>query len=54
YDVLGNEIAVLVNEQKATGAYEVKWNAGPFPSGVYFYKIQAGGFNKVMKMILLK
>jgi hypothetical protein len=40
YDMLGNEIVTLVNEEKSTGLYEVRWNASEFPSGVYFYQLQ--------------
>ncbi len=54
YDILGNEIATLVNEQKSPGVYEVEWNAGNQPSGVYFYRVQTEGFSKTMKMMLLK
>jgi hypothetical protein len=54
YDVLGNEIATLVNEEKPSGKYEVKFDATGLPSGVYFYKLQAGTFVKTKKMVLLK
>jgi len=54
YDVLGNEIAVLVNEEKPAGTYEVEWDASRFPSGVYFYQLNAGSFIETKKMILLK
>ncbi|MBL1215431.1 MAG: T9SS type A sorting domain-containing protein [Ignavibacteriae bacterium] len=54
YDILGNMLADLVNEQKSPGTYEVEWNAVNQPSGIYFYKITAGSFSKTMKMILLK
>jgi type IX secretion system substrate protein len=54
YDVLGNEITTLVNEQKSPGVYEVEWNAGNQPSGVYFYRVQTESFSKTMKMMLLK
>jgi 7,8-dihydropterin-6-yl-methyl-4-(beta-D-ribofuranosyl)aminobenzene 5'-phosphate synthase len=54
YDVLGNEVATLVNEEKAVGAYELNWNATNLPSGVYFYRLQAGDFVETKKMILLK
>ena len=54
YDVLGKEVATLVNEKKPAGDYEIEWNASAFPSGVYFYRLQADSFNKVMKMILTK
>ena len=54
YDVLGKEIATLVNEEKATGKYAVNFNAGSLASGIYFYKLQAGDFVQTRKMILLK
>ncbi len=40
YDVLGNEVVILVNEEKPAGTYEVTWNATNLPSGVYFYRLQ--------------
>jgi hypothetical protein len=54
YDVLGSEVATLVNEEKAPGNYEVKFDASRLSSGVYFYRIQAGSFYQVKKMILTK
>ena len=54
YDVLGSEIATLVNEQKAAGKYEVNFDASSLSSGVYIYKIQAGNFINSKKMILIK
>ena len=54
YDVLGNEVATLVNEEKSAGVYEVEFNASNLPSGVYFYRLQAGSFNQIKKMILIK
>jgi len=54
YDVLGNEVATLLNEEKPAGTYELTWNATNLPSGVYFYRIQAGSFVETKKMILLK
>jgi peptidoglycan/xylan/chitin deacetylase (PgdA/CDA1 family) len=54
YDILGNEIETLVNEEKPLGAYELTWNAANLPGGVYFYKIQAGSFTEAKKMLLLK
>jgi len=53
-DVLGNEIETLVNEEKPVGTYELSWNAANLPSGVYFYRLQAGDFVQTRKMILLK
>ena len=54
YDILGNEIAVLVNSYLTPGTYEYSWDASYFPSGVYFYKLSAGEFNAVNKMVLIK
>lgn len=54
YDVLGKEIAVLVNEQKSPGTYEVTFDASDLSSGVYYYQIRLGDFIKTKKMILLK
>lgn len=53
-DVLGREIATLVNEQRQPGVYRVRWDASGFPSGVYFYRMHAGGFVDTKKMILSK
>jgi hypothetical protein len=56
FDVLGNEVAVLVNELKQSGYYEVEFNANNYnlPSGIYFYRLQAGSFIEVRKMIYNK
>ncbi len=55
YDILGNEVTTLVNEQKEPGYYEVEFNASQFASGVYIYKLQtSNGFNEVKKMLMLK
>ncbi len=54
YDVLGNEVATLVNEFKPAGSYEVNFNAAKLSSGVYLYKLNAGSFIETKKMILLK
>ena len=54
YDILGREITELVNEFKTAGKYSVQFNGSNFSSGVYFYSITAGNFNKVNKMILLR
>ncbi len=64
YNIMGQEIATLVNEVKSPGSYEVEFNGkglssgmsakGGYASGVYFYKIEAGSFVNVKKMILLK
>jgi hypothetical protein len=54
FNLLGQEIATLVNEEKPAGNYEVNFNASNLPSGVYLYKIQAGDYIETKKMILLK
>lgn len=54
FDVLGKEIAELVNEAKPAGRYEVKFNASSLSSGVYIYRIHAGEFVQTRKMILTK
>ena len=54
YDVLGNEIATLVNEIKQPGTYEVKFNANNFSSGIYFYSIIADKFVQTREMVFLR
>jgi hypothetical protein len=54
FDILGREVATLVNEQLKPGAYSVVWDATNYPSGVYFYRINASDFTDVKKMILIK
>lgn len=54
YDVLGREVAVLIDQQLKRGVYRETWNAANYPSGVYFYKLQTGGFTETKKMILIK
>ena len=54
YDILGNEVATLVNERQNAGTYSVEWDASNYPSGVYFYKLQAGEFVETKKMTLIK
>ncbi|MGE5810494.1 MAG: T9SS type A sorting domain-containing protein, partial [Ignavibacteria bacterium] len=54
YDILGKKIATLVNEEKQSGTYNATWDARDAASGVYFYKITAGEYSKVNKMMLLK
>lgn len=54
YDVLGNEIAILVNEEKPPGIYEVEWDASSLSSGVYFYQLNIGQLLSTKKMILTK
>ena len=54
YDVLGNEVATLVNEIKEQGEYSVRLNSGSLSSGIYFYTLHAGGRVETRRMLLLK
>lgn len=54
YDLLGREIATLVNEFKPAGDYSVQWNASAVSNGIYFYKLQAGEFSDMKKLVLIK
>jgi len=59
YDVLGNEVATLVNEEKPTGSYQIEFNSRglihqTLPSGIYFYQLRAGDFVETKKMLLIK
>ncbi|MHA2032753.1 MAG: T9SS type A sorting domain-containing protein [Candidatus Kariarchaeaceae archaeon] len=54
YDVLGSEVATLVYEDKPAGSYEYEFNAAQLPSGIYFYRLQAGSFIETKKMVLMK
>ncbi|MBU0561506.1 MAG: T9SS type A sorting domain-containing protein, partial [Bacteroidetes bacterium] len=54
YNALGQEVAKLVNQHQSVGKYSVQFNASNLPSGVYIYKLQAGKFSSVKKMMLTK
>ncbi len=54
YDILGDEVAVLVNETKESGYHSVEFNASDLPSGVYIYTLQANGYSDSKKMLLIK
>ena len=54
YDMLGREVSEILNEKLNAGSYEVNFEAGSLSSGVYFYRIKAGGFADVKKLVLLK
>lgn len=54
YNTIGSEIAQLVNERKAAGVYKINFDAAGLPSGMYFYKISANGFEQTRKMLLMK
>jgi glucuronoarabinoxylan endo-1,4-beta-xylanase len=54
YDVLGREVAVLVNERRAAGSYQDTFDASGLSSGVYIYRLRAGSFVQSRTMLLLK
>ena len=54
YDILGNEIATLVDKQQSAGHYEVRFNPADISSGIYFYKLTAGNYTGIKKLMLLK
>ena len=54
YDILGNEVAALVNQTQAAGKHTVSFDAGNLSNGVYLYSIKADNFTNIKKMILMK
>ena len=54
YNLIGEEVSLLVNEQVNGGFYEIEFDAAALPSGIYFYRIQAGNYVETKKMILIK
>jgi len=54
FDVLGQEVATLVNEVRPAGVYTIRWDASQLPSGVYFYRLRAGNYVETKKMVLAK
>ena len=54
FDILGKEVATLVNGEMNPGRYTLQWNAENLPSGVYFYRLQAGRFAETKKLVLMK
>ena len=54
YDALGQEIATWVSENLTAGEYQIEWNAGDAPGGVYFYRLSAGKFSETKKLVLLR
>lgn len=54
YDILGKEVAILVNEDLKPGTYEVDFDAANLPSGTYFYRLDTDGISETKKMLLIK
>lgn len=54
YDILGREVTMLVNEKLQPGTYEVEWDAGNSPSGVYFYRLETADYSETKKMLIVK
>ena len=54
YDVLGREVATLLNDEKSTGTYTLQWDASGVSSGVYFYRMRAGDFVQTRRMMVVK
>lgn len=54
FDLLGREIATLINEEKEPGEYTVEWNGKGLPSGMYLYRLKAGAFTETRKLVLQK
>ena len=54
FDALGREVTILLSEQLPAGKYSLQWNAVGLPSGVYFYRLQAGSFTETKKLLLLR
>jgi len=54
FDILGNEVAELINERQIAGSYTTDFNAANLPSGLYFARLTAGNKTEVIKMTLLK
>lgn len=54
FDIIGREVITLVNEEKQMGYFEIDFDGSNLPSGVYFYRLQAGAFKETKKLILMK
>ncbi|MBU1638255.1 T9SS type A sorting domain-containing protein, partial [bacterium] len=54
YNVIGREVAVLTNEIRTAGNHEITFDASLLPSGIYFYRLEAGDFTAIKKMVLMK
>ena len=54
YDILGQEVARLVDGYKPMGSHKIQWRANEMPSGIYYYRLEADGISKTHKMVLMK
>ena len=54
FDALGREVDTILNDELSTGSYSRQWNASNMPSGIYFYRLQAGAFTETKKLVLLR
>ena len=54
YNIIGSKVAVIVDEYKSAGSYSVQFNAVALPSGVYFYKLESGGYSDIKKLVVIK
>jgi hypothetical protein len=54
FDILGKEVATLVDEKQSPGTYEASWNATTFPNGVYFYRLETKDYSETKKMLIVK
>ena len=54
FDLLGREVATLVNDERKPGTYEATWEAAGFSSGVYFYRLTADSFVETKKLVLMR
>jgi hypothetical protein len=54
FDVLGREVARIVNEERQPGEYTERWDASGMPSGVYYYRLRAGAYSETRRMLLVR
>jgi hypothetical protein len=54
YNILGEKLATLVSEKQKAGQYKIEFNAANLPSGIYFYRLHAGDYQQVKKMVVIK
>ncbi len=54
FDLMGREVATLVNDERSAGFHTISWDASDIATGIYFYRLEANGFTDVKKMLFLK